>query len=356
MKYEELLRKILKEGYTYKDKSREVNCKQISSATIEYSLEDNKLPIVTTKYVSLHNVIGELLWFLRGDSNIKYLVDNNIHIWDKDAYNWYIKECKLHNVEPCELEKFVSFVKNREGFKNHFIPGYSDYVLGDVGRNYGVQWKDWPTYQGSYVDQIYKLIKNLKDNPMSRRHIVTAWNPDEINQTALPPCHWSFEIIVEPISVTNQSLFKKDDSLKGWTINHDRQEYQFTLKWHQRSVDTFLGLPYNLTSYSILANIIGQLTNMKPLKVIGDLSNVHIYEPHILAVEELLQRETYELPELLLEDKFYYAVDEYLKGEQTEADFNELFSYDLDIANFKLKDYKYHPAIKAEMLAPINNK
>lgn len=201
-KYHKLQKKIIKNGFRYEDPNRKgVYRLQIPSYQIKHDFKDG-FPAITTKKLYWKGVVGELIWFLRGDTNTKYLVENDIHIWDKDAGN---------------------FSKD-----------------GELGRIYGAQWRNWhdnfipeiEAYAGEHktVDQISNLIKGLKENPMGTKHIVTAWNPAELDKMALPPCHWSFEILVEPILWTKKRLRHLTEP-----------KYQFTLKWHQRSVDSFLG-------------------------------------------------------------------------------------------------------------------
>lgn len=216
--YHRLLKSIMEYGYTYKDESRNQNLKQLSSASFDISMLSG-FPLLTTKKMFTKGIVGELLWFLRGENNILPLVKENINIWNRDAFNWYKKQFP---VSKTTLEDFPQEVLDYEGNYNN---------IGDVGRNYGIQWRKWTTVGKHmlYVDQIRGLINNLKSNPMSRRHIVTAWNPAELHQTALPPCHWAFEIIVRPSY--------KFEIEEGVT----KSPYCFILKWHQRSVDTFLG-------------------------------------------------------------------------------------------------------------------
>jgi thymidylate synthase len=228
------------------------------------------------------------------------------------------------------------------------IKKYKD-SLGGLGRVYGAQWRafknlklndelfddEYPdVYEIDYIDQISNLIKGLRETPMGTKHIVTAWNPSELNDMALPPCHWSFEILVEPIKY-----------FKGF-VEEGEAEYQFTLKWHQRSVDTFLGLPFNIASYGLLAQIIGKLTNMVPKGIIGDLSNVHIYEPHLDAVKKQLSRSTnMHNSKCKLEEFGGFKMD-------MRNDFDQWLS-SKDIKDFKLTKHNEQLAIPAEML-PYN--
>lgn len=320
--YANLSKAILDYGYIYKDESRGKNCKQISTATLSIPLTE--FPLLTTKKMFTKGIVGELLWFLRGDSNIKYLNDNGIKIWDEDAKN---------------------FSKD-----------------GDVGRNYGVQWRDWTgRNKKGNVDQFVNLIDALKKKPIGRRHIVTAWNPAELNQTALPPCHWAFEVLPRPlfdhekIALVKQSIILEKDfrpsELREYIKDvNNVPQYGFDLKWHQRSVDTFLGLPFNIASYALLAHIIGKLTNFVPLNIVGDLSNVHFYEPHIEVAVEQLQRDpnTHEGCNLLFSERFNDDVNKYHNGDISTNDFLKY----LRIEDFIFDNYKSFDSLKAEMFAP----
>ena len=242
IEYHKLCTKILKEGYTYTDKSRDITCLQISSYNLELDKVHSNFPLLTTKKMFTKGIVGELLWFLRGDNNIKYLVENGINIWNKDAYNWYLKHSdKNSDGHNNTIEDYIDFIKDSDLLYDEEITLNKK---GDVGRSYGVQWRSWNANYGESMgkydgeesfefrerdfDQIGNLIQNLINKPMSRRHIITAWNPAELDETALPPCHWAFEIIPYPIP-ENVKTF-----LPGY-------KYLFDLKWHQRSVDTFLG-------------------------------------------------------------------------------------------------------------------
>lgn len=339
--YRILLMKILNHGYEYVDKKRDVVCKQVSSHRLIIDLTEG-FPALTLKKLYWKGIVGELIWFLRGDTSIKYLLDNNIHIWDKDAYNYYLQKCKeLYNPDfkPLSFENFINRLE-----------------IGDLGRIYGAQWRDWTVHKVGpddsfpiYVDQITNLIRNLKKDPMSRRHIVTAWNPAELDDMALPPCHWSFEIIPQPLSPLELAKYGKPSKLVGdkelgyQTLKHPTG-YGFTLKWHQRSVDTYLGLPFNIASYGLLAYIIGKLTGMTPLRLEGDLSNVHLYENSWKAAKEVAERDPYKYPSPKLEDFSGFKLG-------MHEDFN-MWINNKEIADFKLKGYQSYDNIPVEMLAP----
>lgn len=341
--YQELIADILDKGYEYTDTKRNVQCKQIDEATLRIDLNQG-FPAITLKELYFKGVVGELLWFLRGDTNIKYLVDNNINIWNKDAYNYF----KKRTGDKSSFGAFIKDVKNdSDGFTG-----------GNLGRVYGAQWRDFLGFKGYRdaplydigIDQISNLIKNLKEQPMSRRHIVTAWNPAELDDMALPPCHWSFEIIVRPLSPLECAKYGKLNKDKFIpTIQHS--EYGFTLKWHQRSVDTYLGLPFNIASYALLAHIIGELTGMQPLKLVGDLSNVHLYENSWNASKELLKRDSnkYDLPKLNIKDRPEY---DRISGKNPISCTLDNLNTELEISDFKLVGYESYPNIKVEMLAP----
>jgi thymidylate synthase len=356
--YHGLLEKIKDEGFKYEDPNRKgVYRYQIPSYQMVHNFADG-FPAITTKKLYWKGVVGELLWFLRGDTNIKYLDDNKIYIWHKDGYNHYLNKGGKLNYG---LWKLVL---------NCDLHG----KFGDLDRVYGAQWRKWKgklelkrdpnTSSGhikadlvfSKIDQISNLIKGLKETPMGTKHIVTAWNPAELDNMALPPCHWSFEILVEPIKGSRER--NKQIRLAGSKLQYPL--YQFTLKWHQRSVDTFLGLPFNIASYATLAQIIGKITNMVPKGIIGDLSNVHIYESHMDAVNQQLENDTdkYGKCELLID----YDTENMLMSsgrifgklpkEEQSAYLDKILSQ-INISDFTLKGYESFPPISAEML-PYN--
>ena len=341
--YHRLLKSIMEYGYTYKDESRNQNLKQLSSASFDISLSPG-FPLLTTKKMFTKGIVGELLWFLRGDNNIKYLVENNINIWNKDAYNWFLKskptmvKSRGSNTSPEIVEWEKDNPEHTKFFLGNVLSNQDGF--GDVGRNYGIQWRKWTTVGKHmlYVDQIRGLINNLKSNPMSRRHIVTAWNPAELHQTALPPCHWAFEIIVRP-------SYKFE--IEEGTV---KSEYCFMLKWHQRSVDTFLGLPFNIASYGLLGKIIEELTGYTCTGLVADLSNIHIYEGHFSMVEQQLKNspERYPLPTFKFSDSANLLFSNHREGKIFLDDVFE----DLKIEDFIFENYNSYPQLKADMYEP----
>jgi thymidylate synthase len=281
-------------------------------------------PLLTTKKMPWKTIVTELLWFLKGDTNIKFLVDSNCHIWDGDAYKNYLKHYKVlaedlnewqkENMPPLTQEQFIDAIKTDEEFAERW---------GDLGPIYGKQWRSWISDKDmdygteTSVDQIANLINDLKTNPDSRRLMVSAWNVGELGEMVLPPCHYGFQCYV-------------------------RDGKYLSLMWNQRSVDTFLGLPFNIASYALLLTIIAKEVNMIPEELIGNLGDTHLYLNHIEQAKEQIERDFYELPTLkhLKEDSFY----ESLSKDQS------LYSH-LDNTDFELVNYQSHPAIKA----PLSN-
>ena len=251
-KYHDLLLDILHNGYQYEDPNRKgIIRTEIQSFTLHHSFKDG-FPAITTKKLAWKSVVGELLWFLRGDTNIKYLLDNNINIWNKDAYNFFLKNTRNRFKMPQNIWE-------DEIRKSNYI-GDTSQKAGDLGRIYGAQWRRWgPEIKienfneiiWHKVDQISNLIKGLKENPMGTKHIVTAWNPAELDNMALPPCHWSFEILVKSLSLKEREIYyyknskdvslKDDETAENCFNRINIPKYSFILKWHQRSVDVFLG-------------------------------------------------------------------------------------------------------------------
>jgi thymidylate synthase len=259
-------------------------------------------PLLTTKKMAIKTMMTELKWFLKGDTNIKYLVDNGCKIWNGDAYKNYRMKQVPHDHFETE-EEFIELIKTNDKFAEKW---------GELGPIYGKQWRNWTklefdttTGNGTLleVDQIAKLIVDLRENPDSRRLMVSAWNVGELDEMTLPPCHYGFQCYV--------------------------QDGKLSLMWNQRSVDSFLGLPFNIASYGTLLLLLCEVTNLKPGELIGNLGDVHLYKNHIQQAKEQIVREPYKLPTIELSN-----VD-ILNGE---------FDYEI-------KDYEYHPTIKA----PLSN-
>jgi len=290
-------------------------------------------PLLTTKKIAIKTMMTELKWFLKGDTNIKYLVDNNCHIWDGDAYKLY-ERTYIHDLdEPLSSKDFIQKIKTDKDFAN---------VWGNLGPIYGRQWRGWFNYDSNvnpiFVDQIKELIEQLKTNSDSRRLMVSAWNVGDLHKMTLPPCHYGFQCYVSdlsPLEIIDQA---KKDGLWKYTIPKDMRlgELQkdfktkkLSLMWNQRSVDTFLGLPFNIASYGMLLTLLAEEVGMIPGELIGNLGDTHLYSNHVEQAREQIERTSFDLPKIKVSN--------------------------LDILNgewdYEIKDYEYHPTIKA----PLSN-
>jgi thymidylate synthase len=289
-------------------------------------------PLLTSKKVFTKAVIHELIWFLRGDTNIKYLVDNDIHIWNGDAYKNYLNKvslsstgewCKVvegengNHPEPYTQQEFINKIKKDDDFAIKW---------GELGPVYGKQWRNWSGYKkepngwhhgipSSYKDvpsgdQILELVNDLKNNPDSRRLMVNAWNVVELPKMALPPCHFGFQCYTSKLSTEKRIKWWCDSLGKHISYGDDFDDKKLDelgvpqrkldLKWFQRSVDSPLGLPFNIASYAILLHLLSKEVNMVPGDLIFNGGDCHIYLNQIKGVEEQLNRETYKLPKLKL--------------------------------------------------------
>lgn len=302
VEFQDLCRKILTEGKEYENKNRGVKRLQIPSYTFRHSFEDG-FPALTNKKLHFKGIKAELIWFLRGDNDVKFLNDNGITIWNKDAYNWHKKQLG-DNALP--IDEFNKIGK------------------GSVGQNYSVQWRNF----NGKTDQIKNLINEMRQDIMSSRLKVNAWNPSEINDTALPPCHSEFQVIGVPL----------EDGGFG-----------FELHWNQRSCDVFLGIPYNIASYALLAKILEQITGYKALGIEGTLKCVHFYDNQYGAAKTLLDRDPNAHPNCQIEIK---KTDIKLADGQYR-DIDSIFN-EYTVSDFKLVGYSSDEEIKVEMLAPKN--
>jgi thymidylate synthase len=374
--YQDLLQTILDYGVEKSDRTG-TGTKSIFGYTIRHKMSDG-FPLLTTKKVHFKSIVTELMWFLRGETNIKYLVDNNCHIWNGDAYKnyckWFESQTELEKVYygavlPT-LEEFINRIKTDGMFAKEW---------GDLGRIYGAQWRKWNGidkesffnsdnldernrdarhgmfYKESEVDQIQNLINELKTNPDSRRLMVSAWNVGELDQMTLPPCHYGFQVYTRELSLEDRldlasktyDVFDPLDFSIPAKVDHDEIDKLYpvpkraiSLMWNQRSVDTGLGLGFNIASYGLLLEIIAKEVNMIPDELIGNLGDVHLYLDHIEPIKEQLTREPYPLPTLKMNPIFlanleHKSFDEAINGQ----------------VNFELENYQSHPIIKL----PLSN-
>jgi thymidylate synthase len=281
-------------------------------------------PLLTTKKMHWNSIVTELLWFLRGSTNIKFLLDYDCHIWDGDAYKNY--SIKNFGKTISTKEEFIKRIKTDSEFAEKW---------GDLGPIYGKQWRSWQKV-GEEIDQIQNLINELKTNPDSRRLMVSAWNVGELGYMVLPPCHYGFQ------------LYTRKTTREEKIVNPGKYR-AISLMWNQRSVDTFLGLPFNIASYGLLLEIIAKEVNMIPDELIGNLGDVHLYKNHIEQAKEQISRTSFDLPTIQITERNWYQhqlVKEHL-GPKSLSE--KILSYRPDC--FELNDYQFHPKIKA----PLSN-
>lgn len=307
IEYHKLLNKVLKEGKTYQDPNRKgINRLEIPYYTFEYKFEEG-FPAITTKRLYWRGVVGENLWILRGDTNIKYLVDNNISIWNADAYNYSEREGYNRTIED-----FLEQVK---------IGNFS----GDLGRIYGHQLRRFGSYNrggDNYFegfDQLAWIINEMKNNPLSTKKDVTYINPCDKNYQALTPCH------------------------TGWSINFEKDLSGFWLEFKLSSSDLFLGAPFNIAGYGLIAKILEKITSRKAIGIRCNFNNLHIYEPHLEAVKKQLENDP---------NKYGKSYLEMAENTHWNLDIDTLLE-DLKISDIQLRNYESYPPIKAEMIPYI---
>ena len=319
-RYQALLEDILQWGVEKKDRTG-TGTISVFGRQIRHKMSEG-FPLLTTKKLHWNSIVTELLWFLRGETNIKFLLDYNCNIWNGDAYKRYERANTWELQDTPPIDEFIKRIKEDETFRK---------TWGELGPIYGKQWRDW-----NGIDQIQNLINELKTNPDSRRLMVSAWNVGELDQMVLPPCHYGFQVYTRPTTREEK-------------IVHSGKYRAISLMWNQRSVDTFLGLPFNIASYGLLLEIIAKEVNMIPDELIGNLGDVHLYSNHIEQAKEQIGRTPYELPTVEITERNWYMhekVKEHL-GEKTLDE--KLKSYRPDC--FELIGYESHPKIKA----PLSN-
>ena len=365
--YQRLLQDIIDFGVDKKDRTG-TGTKSIFGYTIHHNMR-NGFPLLTTKKVAFKTMATELMWFLMGSTNIKYLVENGCNIWNGDAYKNYLKQYKIiakdlnewqkENIPPLTQEQFINAIKTDGEFAKKW---------GELGPIYGKQWRRWTNTTKGWIkdswfereiDQIANLINDLKTNPDSRRLVVSAWNVGELDQMVLPPCHYGFQVYTRELSREERienynSKFENKievpfiklnlgDAIEN-TIDMTLSQVNIptraiSLMWNQRSVDVFLGLPFNIASYGLLLEMIAREVNMVPEHLIGHLGDTHLYSNHIEQAKEQISRDPLELPTLKMSSGHNFRAA--LKGNADEIDLND----------FILLGYEPHPTIKA----PLSN-
>lgn len=393
--YLKLLKEVRETGIKKGDRTG-TGTVSLFGKTMKFNMRDG-FPAITTKKLHLRSVVHELLWFLQGGDNIKYLVDNGVNIWNEWPWQAYMKERenresmltiaiknadvyadtpfavahmkqRLDEHPPLTLEEFVAKIKASE--LSHIFSATKDSFTdtwGKLGPVYGKQWRQWQGWMeydngekhGSlWYDQILRLVEDLKHNPDSRRLMVNAWNVAEIDQMLLPPCHYGFQCWTRELSIEERCkiyIARNPDKTNDGVLNYEwinnlctHEDYDkwnipkraLSLMWQQRSVDCGIGLPFNIASYGLLLEMLAQSTNMIADELIFNGGDCHIYLPHLNAIEEQLKREPYPLCKLIL-----------TKPADT---FSSLCGSNETILNYKyedikFEDYKSHPAIKMDI-------
>jgi thymidylate synthase len=341
--YQDLLRDILYHNNPKVDRTG-TGTISVFGRQIRHKMSEG-FPLLTTKKMPFKTMVTELLWFLRGDTNIKFLVDNGCNIWNGDAYKAYKTKYGYDDIDsPLSMGEFITKIKTDNKFAKE---------NGELGPIYGKQWRRiLMPFDMMVIDQIQNLINDLKTNPDSRRLMVNAWNVGELDQMVLPPCHYGFQVYTRELSYNEREqlalsyphikeLYDVDGPMtpKGWD-DYNIPTRAISLMWNQRSVDTFLGLPFNIASYALLLEIIAKEVNMVPDELIGNLGDVHLYSNHIDQAKLQIERTPFELPKLKFNPIFlanleHKGLDEAINGQ----------------VNFELENYKSHPSIKA----PLSN-
>jgi thymidylate synthase len=385
--YTDLLQDILDNGVTKSDRTS-TGTLSVFGRQIRHKMSEG-FPLITTKKMPFRLIATELLWFLRGNSDIRFLWENNCKIWDGDWEKNYKTTCS----EPYTIEEVKQKVKDG----NHY---FHDSMF-DMGQIYGKQWRSWKTYrklpkddyttdyrENEPIDQIANLINDLKTNPDSRRLMVNAWNVGELDQMVLPPCHYGFQVYTRELSISERvNLFmqgKKVERFLEKITNKDLDAANIptraiSLMWSQRSVDTFLGLPFNTASYGLLLEILAKEVNMVPDELIGNLGDTHLYLNHLEQAKEQIGRELNldERREMVTQEMFnqiynagdsstlsHSEIDQWNVPTRTREPFelptlNQFPTYEGSrpsiesyvIGDFTLKGYQSHEKIKA----PLSN-
>ena len=383
LQYQQLLQDILDNGV--EKKTRNGDTLSVFGRQIRHKMSEG-FPLLTTKKMAFKTMVVELLWFLRGETNLKFLLDYDCHIWDGDAFKNYTKEVDeiidgyrsgdimgtqphiesmfsdSDKLIPLTKDEFIKKIKTDEEFAK---------TWGDLGPIYGKQWRNWnefsePGWDSFKIDQIQNLINELKTNPDSRRLMVSAWNVGQLDEMVLPPCHYGFQVYTRELTVGERldlasktyGTFDPFDFGFGMPekVDHNQIDELYpvpkraiSLMFNMRSSDTFLGLPFNIASYGLLLEIIAKEVNMVPDELIGNLGDVHLYKNHIEQAKEQMYRRPYDLPKVQITERNWYQ-HELVKEHLGEKTFSEkILSYRPDC--FELINYQYHPTIKA----PLSN-
>ncbi|ARB40735.1 thymidylate synthase [Mammaliicoccus sciuri] len=306
--YHDLCKRVLEEGEN-KDDRTGTGTISIFGHQMRFDLSEG-FPLLTTKKVSFKLIATELLWFIKGDTNIRYLLQYKNNIWNEWAFKKWVESNDYDGPDMTDFgrrslvdDEFNEQYKAQLAIFKDKILNDDEFMIkyGDLGNVYGKQWRDWKDQDGKRFDQLKTLIENIKQNPNSRRHIISAWNPTEIDTMALPPCHTLFQFYV------------KDGKL--------------SCQLYQRSADIFLGVPFNIASYSLLTHLIAKECGLEVGEFVHTFGDAHIYKNHIDAINEQLSRDSYDAPKLNIN------TDKSL--------------FDIEYEDLEIDGYESHPSIKA---------
>ncbi|CQR46643.1 Thymidylate synthase [Paraliobacillus sp. PM-2] len=308
--YLEMCEHILKNGNVKSDRTN-TGTYSVFGQQMRFSLQEG-FPLLTTKRVPFRLIASELIWFIKGDTNIRYLLRNNNNIWNEWAFKKWVESDEYQGPDMTDFgnrsqtdqvfneqyQKEMAYFKQRILEDDVFAENY-----GDLGSVYGKQWRQWKTSQGETIDQLKQVIEAIKTNPDSRRHIVTAWNPEDVpSNMALPPCHTMFQFYVA--------------------------DGKLSCQLYQRSGDVFLGVPFNIASYALLTHLVAHECNLEVGDFIHTLGDAHLYSNHITQIKTQLEREPYEFPTLKISESLSSI-------------------FDIEMDDITIENYRSHPPIKA---------
>lgn len=371
-RYQDLLKDILENGVEKEDRTG-TGTLSVFGRQIRHKMREG-FPLLTTKKMAWKSIVVELLWFLQGRTDLRYLLENGCHIWTGDAYKKWDKNYDYEH--PPFSGPFPPRLTHKEFEEKILTDPSFEKEYGDLGMIYGKQWRHWNSpnwkeneYQHAgwnSIDQIQVLLDMLREDPDSRRLLVNAWNPGELNMMTLPPCHYGFQVYTRELTLKERYRYWFDHNYETGMEYNDEQLPNFedsyysptpkravSLMWNQRSVDTFLGLPFNIASYGLLLKIIAEVTGYMADELIGNLGDTHLYLDHLDQAKEQISREPFHLPRLEMSTEFWNPGTEDgctgLPGSYT-PDFDALIR-GVQIEDFQITNYKHHPSIKA----PLSN-
>ena len=307
--YLQLCRTILENGTDKGDRTG-TGTRSIFGHQMRFGLSEG-FPLLTTKKTAFRLIVSELLWFIKGDTNVRTLIAEKNPIWDEWAFEKYVKSEEYSGPDMTDFGRRAAKDPEFKEILNEEMDKFREKVLsddrfaeayGDLGPVYGRQWRSWPDGRGGTIDQLKNVIESIRNNPDSRRHIVSAWNPAEVEDMALPPCHTLFQFYVA--------------------------DGKLSCQLYQRSADVFLGVPFNIASYALLTHLIARETGLEPGEFIHTLGDAHIYSNHFDQVNEQLSREPRKLPKLVI-------------------DAGEKSIFELETSDIRVDGYDPHPRIKA---------